>query len=69
MSIIKPLHIAGKRFVLTKNMIVNAQENTPSARQAALWLGVTYNTYKKWAKYYGVFEDHKNQSGKGIKKG
>lgn len=65
----KPLHIKGKRLVLTKNMIVNAQENTLSARQASKWLGVTYNTYKKWAKRYGVFEQHKNQSGKGIRKG
>ena len=68
-SIRKPLHIKGRRLVLTKNMIVNAQENTQSARQASKWLGVTYNTYKKWAKYYNVFEQHKNQSGKGIRKG
>ena len=65
----KPLHIRGRRTVLTKNMITDAQENTPSARQAANWLGVTYNTYKKWAKYYNIFEQHKNQSGKGIRKG
>ena len=65
----RPLHIKGRRLVLTKNMILDAQANTPSARQAADWLGVTYNTYKKWAKYYKIFEDNKNQSGKGIKKG
>ena len=68
-SIRKPIHIKGRRLVLTKNMIVNAQENTQSARQASKWLGVTYNTYKKWAKYYKVFDQHKNQSGKGIRKG
>ena len=37
--------------------------------EAARWLGVSYNTYKKWAQYYGVFENHKNQKGEGIKKG
>ena len=65
----KPIHIKGRRTVLTKNMIVNAQENTQSAMEASRWLGVTYNTYKKWAQYYKVFEQHKNQAGKGIRKG
>ena len=69
MSIIKPLHIPGKRFVLTKNMIMNAQEATISGRQAAKWLKVSYPTYRKWAKYYGIFEQHKNQKGLGTKKG
>ena len=69
MSIIKPLHIPGKRFVLTKNMIMNAQEATISGRQAANWLKVSYPTYRKWAKYYGIFEQHKNQKGLGTKKG
>ena len=36
---------------------------------AARWMGVSYNTYRKWAKYYGVFEQHLNQKGVGIKKG
>ena len=35
--------------------------------EASRWLGVNYNTYKKWAKRYGVFEQHLNQSGVGIK--
>ena len=69
MSIIKPLHIPGKRFVLTKNMILNAQKETISGRQAAKWLKVSYPTYRKWAKYYDIFEQHLNQSGIGIKKG
>ena len=70
MSIIrKPIHIPGRRLVLTKNMITNAQENTKSAAEAARWLEVSYNTYKKWAKYYGIFEQHLNQSGVGVKKG
>tara|TARA_Y100001963_G_scaffold152164_1_gene236428 strand:+ start:697 stop:1197 length:501 start_codon:yes stop_codon:yes gene_type:complete len=68
-SIRRPLHIPGRRLVLTKNMIMDAQENSKSAAEAARWLGVTYNTYKKWAQYYKIFEQHKNQSGVGIKKG
>ena len=65
----KPLHIPGRRLVLTKNMIIRAQENTKSASEAARWLDISYNTYKKWAKYYNIFEQHLNQSGIGIKKG
>ena len=65
----KPLHIPGRRLVLTKNMILDAQSQTKSAAQASRWLNVSYNTYKKWAKYYNVFDQHKNQIGVGIKKG
>ena len=68
-SMRKPLHIPGRRMVLTKSMIENSQKNTKSASEAARWLGVSYNTYKKWAKYYNLFEQHLNQEGKGIKKG
>ena len=32
-------------------------------------LGVSYNTYKKYARKYGIFEDLKNPDGIGIKKG
>ena len=69
MSVNRPLHIPGRRFVITKNMILNAQAETKSGRQASKWLGVSYNCYKKWAKYYGVFEQHLNQEGKGVNKG
>ena len=54
--------------MLTKNMIADSQENTKSASEASRWLGVSYNTYKKWAQYYGIFDNHKNQSGEGISK-
>ena len=64
----RPLHIPGKRLVITKNMIEIAIANSKSQAQAARWVGVSYTTYKKWAKYYELFEDHKNQSGTGIKK-
>ena len=69
MSIQKPINIPGSRKVITKNMILTAQENTNSNMSASRWLEVSYNTYKKWAKYYGVFEQHLNQKGVGIKKG
>jgi hypothetical protein len=50
-------------------MVINAQSQTRSGRQASKWLGVSYNCYKKWAKYYNIFEQHLNQEGKGVKKG
>ncbi len=68
-SIRKPIRIPGKRIVITKNMILEAQKHTKSNMAASRWLGVTYNTYRKYAKTYGVFEQHLNKEGFGIKKG
>ena len=65
----RPIRIPGRRLVLTKNTIQSAQENTKSAAEASRWLGVSYNTYKKWAQYYKIFEQHLNQKGIGVKKG
>ena len=67
-SFIRPVRIPGKRFVITKKIIEDAISNTNSNSAAARWIGVTYNTYKKWSKYYGLFENNLNQSGKGINK-
>ena len=53
---------------LSKEMIVAAQANTKSNMAAARHLHVSYQHYKKYAKMYGLFEKHKNQSGKGIPK-
>jgi transposase len=59
---------------LTKEMIVAAMNKTKSNRAAARYLNVSYIHYKKWAKLYesdthdNLFEQHKNQSGKGIPK-
>mgnify|MGYP001171848572 CR=1 FL=1 len=61
-------HIPGKRLGITKKMILESQGETLSAFAAARWLGVHYNTYKKYAKKYGIFEQHKNQAGDGISK-
>lgn len=65
----KPLKIPGRRISVTKRSVEQAIENTNSQSAAARWIGVSYNTYKKYAKFYEIWEDHKNQAGKGIKKG
>jgi hypothetical protein len=54
---------------LLKSQILEAQTNTKSAFEAARYLNVSYKTYKKYAKMYGIFEQHKNQPGAGIRKG
>ena len=60
MSLQKPLNIPGRRKVITKNMILNAQSQSKSASECARWLNVTFNTYKKWATYYGIYDNVKN---------
>jgi len=59
---------------LSKELIMAAVNKTKSNRAAARYLNVSYIHYKKWAKLYeskthdSLFEQHKNQSGKGIPK-
>ena len=61
---------------LSKQQILGAVNKTKSNRASARYLGVSYIHYKKWAKNYdateegyeNLFEQHKNQSGKGIPK-
>jgi hypothetical protein len=53
---------------LMESQIKAAQEKCRSAFETARLLGVSYNTYKKYAKMYGVFEDLKNPYGIGIEK-
>jgi hypothetical protein len=53
---------------ILESQIKAAQQNANSAMEAARVLGVSYNTYKKYAKMYGIFEDLKNPMGVGIKK-
>ena len=59
---------------LNKELIVAAMNKTKSNRAAARYLNCSYQHYKKWAKLYeskthdNLFEQHKNQSGKGIPK-
>lgn len=67
---------AGKRrgrgigaIPLMESEILEAQENARSAAEAARILGVSYNTYKKYAKQYGIFDNLINPDGIGISKG
>jgi len=61
---------------LSVEQIKAAMSQTRSNRAAARYLNVSYNHYKEWAKLYdateegyeNLFEQHKNQSGKGIPK-
>lgn len=63
-----------KRRPLTKETILAAMAKTKSNMAAARYLNCSYVHYKKWAKIYesdtheNLFEQHKNQSGKGIPK-
>jgi hypothetical protein len=54
---------------LLASEIKEAQSKARSAAEAARILGVSYNTYKKYAKEYGLFENLKNPDGVGISKG
>ena len=65
----KPIKIQGRRKVITKKMIEDSQAVTKSNAEASRWLGVNYLTYRKYAKIYGLFDQHLNQRGVGIKKG
>lgn len=60
---------------LTKEQILAAQSKTLSNRAAARYLGISFNTYRKYAKLYKdeatgatLYEAHKNEAGKGIPK-
>jgi len=50
---------------VSKSKIVWAINETQSMRQASKLLGVAYNTFKKYAKLYEVFNPH--ESNKGMK--
>jgi len=64
----KELNEVGARPLL-ESEIKEIQQKARSAAEAARMLGVSYNTYKKYAKEYGIFEDLKNPHGIGIRKG
>ena len=60
---------------ITKEQLLNAMKMTKSNMSAARFLGISYMHYKRYAKLFvdeesgkTLFELHKNQSGKGIKK-
>jgi hypothetical protein len=54
---------------LLESEIKEAQRNSRSAAEAARNLGVCFNTYKKYAKLYGIFDNLLNPRGIGIVKG
>jgi hypothetical protein len=57
-----------KHQPILESEIRTAQSVAKSAAEAARLLKISYNTYKKWAKLYGIFEDLKNPYGIGIDK-
>jgi len=57
----------GARPILMEQ-IKAAQVKSRSALEAARTLGISYNTYKKYARMYGIFEDLKNPTGVGIQR-
>lgn len=57
----------GSRPIL-ESQIKAAQAKSKSASEAARTLNICYNTYKKYARMYGIFDDLKNPYGIGIKR-
>jgi hypothetical protein len=53
---------------LLQSEIEDMQKQAQSAKHCARLLGVSYPTYKKYAKMYGIFENCKNEAGVGIHK-
>ena len=51
---------------IPKTRIEGAIRSTLSIRAAAIHLGVAYNTFKKYAIMYDLFEQNKNQAGVGV---
>jgi len=54
---------------LTEAQVQFAIANSKSNLGAARFLGVHINTYKKYAAVYGLYDDHNNKIGLGIRKG
>ena len=58
----------GTRRPPLKKEVEEAQRNSLSAAGAARMMGISYATYKKYARLYGIHDQHVNQGGKGIPK-
>ena len=54
---------------LMEGEILNVQSKARSALECSRLLGVSYQTYKKYAKLYGIFDNCLNPTGLGISKG
>ena len=64
-----------KQIVITKEQLLNAMKMTKSNMGCARYLGISYMHYSRYAKSYideetgkTLFDLHKNQAGKGIRK-
>jgi hypothetical protein len=64
-----------KQIVITKEQLLNAMKMTKSNMACARYLGISYMHYSRYAKSYideetgkTLFDLHKNQAGKGIRK-
>ena len=55
-----------KGRVIPKGRVEWALSQTLSISSAARLLRVSYNTFKKYAKLYDLFEENKNQAGVGV---
>jgi len=66
MDWVRKLNPGNIKRPLLKRDIEEAQRHSRGAKEAARWLNVHYNTYKKYARLYGVHEQHVNWGGKGI---
>ena len=72
MAINDPNYVPRRRAELKpilRSEIEEAQRNTNSNHAAARWLNTSYQRYRKYAKLYGIFDQHTNSSGVGIDKG
>jgi hypothetical protein len=58
-----------KVTAFTEAQIRYAIANSKSNSHAARFLNVTINTYRKYARIYGLYEGHQNRGGRGIPKG
>jgi hypothetical protein len=59
----------GRFFPISKADIELAQKHTKSNMEAARFLGVGYERYRKYAKIYNLFDSHANPTGIGTPKG
>jgi hypothetical protein len=68
---VRDLQMRGRKLnsLLDKRRILWSMNECNSMSECSRFLNVSYNTFKKYCKIYGLWTDeHKNQSGKGISK-
>ena len=57
-----------RKYFFSADEIENSLKECRSVSAAARFLKIDYRTMKRLAEKFGLFEDYKNQSGKGIRK-